>query len=50
MKVILMNKNTEILSALYDPATGVFVKIIDVYNIKYAPLKKKKILFIKIVV
>ena len=32
-----MNKNTEVLCAEYDSATGVFVKIFDVYNIDYAP-------------
>ena len=37
MKCILMNKNMEILMAEYDSATGVFTKIIDVYNIDYAP-------------
>lgn len=37
MKVILMNKNTEVLEAEYDAATGVFTKIIHVFNIDYAP-------------
>jgi len=37
MKVILMNKNVEVLEAEYDPATGTFIRIIDVYNIDYAP-------------
>ena len=37
MKVVLMNKNTEVLCAEYDSATGVFTSIIDVYNIDYAP-------------
>ena len=37
MKCILMNKNTEVLLAEYDSATGVFMKILDVYNILYAP-------------
>ncbi len=32
-----MNKNTEVLVAEYDAATGVFSKILDVYNINYAP-------------
>lgn len=42
MKVILMNKNVEILCAEYDSATGVFVKIIDIYNIDYAPYILKR--------
>lgn len=37
MKCILMNKNTEVLLAKYDSATGVFTKIYDVYDINYAP-------------
>ena len=37
MKCILMNKNTEVLVAEYDSATGVFTKVYDVYNINYAP-------------
>lgn len=37
MKCILMNKNTDVLVANYDPATGVFTQIIDIYNIDYAP-------------
>lgn len=37
MKCILMNKNTEILVAEYDAATGVFTKVYDVYDIDYAP-------------
>ena len=37
MKCILMNKNTEVLVADYDAATGSFVKIFEVYNINYAP-------------
>lgn len=37
MKCILMNKNTPVLVAEYDTANGVFSKIIDVYNINYAP-------------
>jgi hypothetical protein len=32
-----MNKDTEVLLAEYDSANGVFSKIIDVYNIEYAP-------------
>lgn len=37
MKCILMNKNTEVLLAKYDSATGVFTEIYDVYDINYAP-------------
>lgn len=37
MKCILMNKNTKILVAEYDAATGVFTKVYDVYDIDYAP-------------
>ncbi len=37
MKCILMNKNTKVLVADYDQATGVFSRIYDVYNIDYAP-------------
>ncbi len=37
MIVILMNKNKEVLCSEYDPATGAFLKILDVYNIEYAP-------------
>ena len=37
MRVILMNKNTEILETEYDAATGSFVKVYKVYNIDYAP-------------
>ncbi len=37
MKCILMNKNTKVLEAEYDSATGVFTKIYEVYNIEYAP-------------
>ncbi len=43
MKCILMNKNTEVLSALYDSATGVFTQIFDVYNIDYAPYILKEV-------
>lgn len=32
-----MNKNTEVLEADYDAATGSFVKIFEVYDINYAP-------------
>ncbi len=37
MKVVLLNKNTEILVAKYDTATSVFTKIYEVKNIDYAP-------------
>ncbi len=37
MKVVLMNKNVEILIAEYDTATSVFTKIYDVKDINYAP-------------
>lgn len=37
MKCILMNKNTEVLLAEYESGLGVFTKIIEVYNIDYAP-------------
>lgn len=37
MKCILMNKNTEILLAEYDDAIQSFTKIMEVYNINYAP-------------
>lgn len=37
MRYMLMNKDTEVLLAEYDSANGVFSKIIDVYNIEYAP-------------
>ena len=37
MKCILMNKNVGVLLADYDSATGVFIKVYDVYNIDYAP-------------
>ena len=37
MKCTLMNKNTEVILAEYDSATGVFTKVYDVYNIDYAP-------------
>lgn len=32
-----MNKNTKVLSAKYNGANGVFLKIYEVYNIDYAP-------------
>ena len=37
MKCILMNKNTKILLAEYDSVNGVFSKILEIYNIEYAP-------------
>ena len=37
MKCILMNKNTEVLLTEYESGLGVFTKIIEVYNIDYAP-------------
>lgn len=37
MKCVLMNKNTEILLAEYDSANSVFSRIIEVYDINYAP-------------
>ena len=32
MKYILMNKNTKVLSANYQPSLGVFTDIYDIYN------------------
>ena len=37
MKVILMNKNTEVLEAEYNEVSKFFDKIYEVYNIDYAP-------------
>ena len=37
MRIVLMNKNTKVLEADYDSATGVFIKIFEVYNIDCAP-------------
>ena len=37
MKCVLMNKNTEVLLADYDSATGGFTSVEEVYNIDYAP-------------
>ena len=37
-----MNKNIEILAAEYDTANGVFLKVLDVYNIEYAPYILKR--------
>ena len=42
MKCILMNKNTEILVAEYQPSLAVFTKITEVKNIAHAPLILKK--------
>lgn len=42
MICILMNKNTEILVAEYQPSLAVFTKITEVKNIAYAPLILKK--------
>ena len=33
MRRLLMNKNIEILAAEYDTANGVFLKVLDVYNL-----------------
>lgn len=38
MKCILMNKNTEILVAEYEPLLGVFTEIYEYKNMEYAPL------------
>lgn len=38
MKYILMNKNTKVLSANYQPSLGVFTDIYDIYNIDFAPV------------
>src|SRR5574344_1469724 len=38
MKYILMNKNTEVLTADYDTGLKVFTNIFDVINFKYVPL------------
>lgn len=37
MKCILMNKNTKVLTAEYDSATGVFIKVYNVCDINFAP-------------
>ena len=37
MKCILMNKNTKVLSCDYNSGVGVFSKIYEVYDIKFAP-------------
>ena len=42
MRCLLMNKNIEILAAEYDTANGVFLKVLDVYNIEYAPYILKR--------
>lgn len=36
-----MNKDSKILKANYDEQIGVFVDILDVLNIEYAPYIKK---------
>lgn len=38
MKVILMNKNTEVLTAEYTENLSVFTKIYEIKNIKYSPM------------
>lgn len=43
MKCILMNKNTKVLLADYQPSLGVFTDIYDIYNIDYAPVILKNI-------
>lgn len=43
MKCILMNKNTKVLSADYQPSLGVFTDIYDIYNIDFAPVILKNI-------
>lgn len=43
VKCILMNKNTKILQADFDTATGGFTDIIEIYNMNYAPYIIKEI-------
>ena len=43
MKCILMNKNTKVLSADYQPSLGVFTDIYDIYNIDFAPIILKNV-------
>ena len=43
MKCILMNKNTKVLSADYQPSLGVFTDIHDIYNIDFAPVILKNV-------
>ena len=43
MKYILMNKNTKVLSANYQPSLGVFTDIYDIYNIDFAPVILKNV-------
>mgnify|MGYP004504503319 CR=1 FL=1 len=43
MKYILMNKNTKVLSADYQPSLGVFTDIYDIYNIDFAPVILKNV-------
>ncbi len=42
MKCILMNKNTEVLTAEYEPELKIFIEIIAIKNIDYAPLILKQ--------
>ena len=44
MKVILMNKNTEVLVAEYNEKVAVFTKIYEIKNLKYAPIIIEKAL------
>lgn len=43
MKCILMNKDTKVLSADYQPSLGVFTDIYDIYNIDFAPVILKNV-------
>lgn len=43
MKCILMNKNTKVLSADYQPSLGVFTDIYGIYNIDFAPVILKNV-------
>ena len=43
MKYILMNKNTKVLSANYQPSLGVFTDIYEIYNIDFAPVILKNV-------
>ena len=47
MKCVLMNKNTEVLLADYDSATGGFTSVEEVYNIDYAPYILRNFFFFK---
>ena len=44
MKVILMNKNIEVLVAEYNEKVAVFTKIYEIKNLKYAPVIIEKAL------